>query len=92
MRTIKDVETITVKIEDKDLIEGKYIPYNIVSKKLADVEKENNYGYKSLRNRLYNSYACNKYNVIEKAGIKCIEIEEPMKAKKASLVLSFERS
>ena len=58
MRTIKDVETITVKIEDKDLIEGKYIPYNIVSKKLAEIEKENNYGYKSLRNRIYNYYDC----------------------------------
>lgn len=92
MRTVKDVETIKVKVEDKNLIEGKYIPYNIVSKKLADVEKENNYGYKSLRNRLYNSYACNKYNVVEKAGIKCIDIEEPMKVKRASLVLTFERS
>lgn len=92
MRTVKDVETVKVKVEDKNLIEGKYIPYNIVSKKLADVEKENNYGYKSLRNRLYNSYACNKYNVVEKAGIKCIDIEEPMKVKRASLVLSFERS
>lgn len=92
MRTVKDVKTVKVKVEDKNLIEGKYIPYNIVSKKLADVEKENNYGYKSLRNRLYNSYACNKYNVVEKAGIKCIDIEEPMKVKRASLVLSFERS
>ena len=83
MRTVKDVETIKVKVEDKNLIEGKYIPYNIVSKKLADVEKENNYGYKSLRNRLYNSYACNKYNVVEKAWIKCIDIEETMKVKRA---------
>lgn len=89
MRTIKDSETITIKIKDTDLIEGKWLSYSLLSKKLADIEKEKNYGYKSLRNRLYNSIACNKYNLSEKAGSKCIDIDCPMASEKASLVLSF---
>ena len=48
-------------------------------------------GYKSLRNKLYNSSACSKYNTAEMAGLKCIDVDNPMKAT-ASLVLVFERA
>ena len=48
-------------------------------------------GYKSLRNKLYNSSACSKYNTTEIAGLKCIDVDNPMKAT-ASLVLVFERA
>lgn len=90
MKTVQSVDKITIKVNDSDLIEGKWLNYLVLSKKLADIEKSGNMGYKSLRNKLYNSLSCNKYNVEEKAGLKCINIEKPMKAT-ASLELSFVR-
>lgn len=90
MKTIQSVDTVTIKVTDNELINGKWISFQLVSKKLGDVEKSGNMGYKSLRNKLYNSSACGKYNTSEIAGFKCFDIENPMKAT-ASLVLKFER-
>lgn len=91
MKTVQTVDTIKIKVQENELLEGKWIPFQSVSKKLADMEKNGNMGYKSLRNKLYNSSACGKYNTEDKAGFKCIDIEKPMKGT-ASLVLEFERS
>lgn len=90
MRTIQNVDKITVKVSDGELIEGKWLNYKLLSKKLGEIEKEKNLGYKSLRNNLYNSTACGKYNIKEMAGLKCIDVDDPMKST-ASLVLAFER-
>lgn len=90
MKTIQSVDTITIKVTDNELIAGKWLNYQLLSKKIGEVEKEKNLGYKSLRNKLYNSTACGKYNTSEVAGLKCIDIDSPMKSS-ASLVLSFER-
>lgn len=90
MKTIQNVDTVTIKVTDKELIDKKWLNFLLLSKKLSEVEKSSNMGYKSLRNKFYNSSACNKYNVTEVAGLKCIDIKNPMKAK-ASLVLNFER-
>lgn len=90
MKTIQSTQNITVKVSEDDLIEKRWIPFTILSKKLADIEKENNMGYKSLRIDLYNSSAGKKYNQKIIAGIKCIDTKEPMTGK-ASLELTFER-
>ena len=91
MKTVQDIEKVTIEVTKDDLLEGKWLHYQLLSKKLADIEKEKNMNYKSLRNRLYNSYACGKYNIETKAGLKCIDIENPMKNNSASLVLDFKK-
>lgn len=90
MKTVQSVDNITIKVAKEELLEGKWLNFQLLSKKLGDMEKEGNLGYKSLRNKLYNSTACSKYNTKEIAGLKCIDIENPMKAT-ASLSLTFER-
>lgn len=90
MKTIQSVDTVTIKVTDNELIAKKWLNYQLLSKKVGEVEKEKNLGYKSLRNKLYNSTACGKYNTAEMAGLKCIDIDNPMKSS-ASLVLKFER-
>lgn len=90
MKTIQSVDTVTIKVTDNELIADKWLNYQLLSKKIGEVEKEKNLGYKSLRNKLYNSTACGKYNTAEMAGLKCIDIDNPMKSS-ASLVLKFER-
>ena len=89
MKTIQNVDKITIKVSDNELIGGKWLNYQLLSKKLGEIEKSNNMGYKSLRNKLYNSSACSKYNTTEIAGLKCIDVDNPMKAT-ASLVLVFD--
>ncbi len=91
MKTIQSVDTVTIKVKYDELIAGKWLNYQLLSKKIGEVEKEKNLGYKSLRNKLYNSTACGKYNTAEIAGLKCIDIDNPMKSS-ASLVLKFERA
>lgn len=91
MKTIQSVDTVTIKVMDNELIADKWLNYQLLSKKIGEVEKEKNLGYKSLRNKLYNSTACGKYNTAEMAGLKCIDIDNPMKSS-ASLVLKFERA
>lgn len=90
MKTIQSVDTVNIKVTDNELIADKWLNYQLLSKKIGEVEKEKNLGYKSLRNKLYNSTACGKYNTAEMAGLKCIDIDNPMKSS-ASLVLKFER-
>lgn len=90
MKTIKHTDTVKVKISDNELINGKWLSLQLLSKKIADIEKELNLGYKSYRCKMYNSIASNKYNVEIVSGLKCINTQEPMKAK-ASLEIIFER-
>lgn len=90
MKTVQNIEEVKIKVAKDELIDGKWLHYQLLSKKLGDMEKGGDLGYKSLRNRLYNSTACGKYNMETKAGLKCINIDNPMKAT-ASLKLIFER-
>lgn len=90
MRTVQNVEEVTLKVTKDELIEDKWITCQLLSIKISEIEKNNNLRYKSLRSRMYNSLACGKYNVENKAGIKCVNVEEPMKGT-ASLKLTFER-
>ena len=90
MRTIQSVNNITVKVSKDELINGKWLAFQILSQKLAKMEEDNNMGYKSLRNKMYNSQSCSKYNTGIAAGLNCIDITNPMKQPIASLVLTFE--
>lgn len=89
MRTVQNTETINIKINKFELLEGKWLNFQLLSKKLADIEVERKMDYKSLRNRFYNSRACGKYDMKDIAGLPCINVKEPMKGN-ASLILTFE--
>lgn len=88
MKTVQSVTDVTIKVKDTELLEGRWLHFQLLSKKLGDMEQERNESYKQLRNKFYNSSACGKYNTSEIAGLKCIDIDNPMKGN-ASLVLSF---
>lgn len=90
MKTVTNIEEVTIEVIDSELLEGKWLHYQLLSKKLSDIEQNSNMAYKSLRNKLYNSSACGKYNMETKAGLKCIDIENPMKGT-ASLKLNFKK-
>ena len=90
MRTIKNTENITVKVSKDEIINEKWLAFQILSKKLAEIEKERSTEYKHLRNKMYNSQSCSKYNTGIAAGLNCIDITNPMKQPIASLVLTFE--
>lgn len=97
MRTIANTEKVTLKVTDNELIEGKWLNYELLSRKLGEQEKERGMGYKSLRNKLYNSINCKKYNMCTVAGLQCIDVTNPMADNQlgmkvsASLELEFER-
>lgn len=91
MKTITYTDTVTIKVKKEELLEGKWLHFQLLSKKLGDIEKQNKLPYKKLRNKFYNSRACNKYNMGEIAGLVCIDVKNPMK-NKASLELVFEEA
>lgn len=90
MKTVQSIETIRIRVSDSELLEGKWLNFQLLSKKLGDIETERKMEYKSLRNRFYNSRACGKYTMMNIAGIPCVDVDKPMKGK-ASLMLEFER-
>lgn len=90
MKTIQSVNTVTVRVAENEVINGKWLSFSLLSKKIGEIEKKSTGGYKNYRSMLHNSCAGNKYNVETVAGIKCINIDEPMKGS-ACLVLKFKR-
>lgn len=88
MRTIQDSLKLDIKINKDELLEKKWLNYQLLSNKLKEIEQQRGMEYKALRNRFYNSRACNKYNMKIVAGLPCIDVEEPMQGK-ASLELTF---
>lgn len=91
MRTVANTEEVMIEVQDSELIEGKWLSYSAISKKLSAMEEKDKLGYKALRNRLYNSCSCGKYNTKDFFGnMRCIDIENPMKGT-ASLKLNFKK-
>ena len=90
MRPVLDTCEVTIEVKESELIEGKWINFQLLSRKLGEMEREKKLAYKQLRNRMYNSMNCNKYNIEEKAGLKCFDVDNPMKGT-ASLKISFVR-
>ena len=91
MKTITITDTVTIMVSREDLLEGKWLHFQLLSKKLGEIEKQKKLPYKKLRNKFYNSRACNKYNMQDIAGLPCIDVKNPMKDK-ASLELVFEEA
>ena len=89
MRTVQNVETVNIKVSKNDLLNDKWLSCQLLSKKLGEIEQNKGMTYKNLRNRFYNSHACEKYNMETIAGILYIDTKKPMKGT-ASLQLSFE--
>lgn len=88
MKVIKQTMKIELEVHKDEIIKDKYIHYECVSSKLKALEEQNNTQYKALRNKFYNSSSGGKYNLATVCGLKCLDLENPMKAK-ASLELSF---
>ncbi len=89
MKTVQNVETVNIKVSKNDLLNDKWLSFQLLSKKLGEIEQNKGMAYKHLRNRFYNSRACGKYNMETIAGIVYIDTKQPMKGT-ASLQLSFE--
>lgn len=89
MKTVQNIETAVVKVTGEELLNDKWLSFQLLSKKLYEIETQKKMSYKYLRNRFYNSRACNKYNMETIAGILYIDVENPMKGT-ASLELKFE--
>lgn len=89
MRIIKETTEITLKVKKSYLYNKKWLSVQVISQLLQDEEEKKKLGYKSLRNKFYNSVSSDKYNVEKFIGLDFINIEEPMKAM-ASLTLKFE--
>lgn len=90
MKTVQNMETVELEVTSAELLENKWLNFQLLSKKLGEVEVARKLEYKSLRNRFYNSRACGKYDMKDIAGLACINVDEPMKGE-ASLILSFKR-
>ena len=89
MKTVQNIETAVVKVTGEELLNNKWLSFQLLSKKLYEIENQKKMSYKYLRNRFYNSRACNKYNMETIAGILYIDVQNPMKGT-ASLELKFE--
>lgn len=91
MKTITNTYTATIKVSKDELLEGRWIHFQLLSKKLGEIERQRKLPYKKLRNKFYNSRACDKYNMQDIAGLACVDTKNPMKDK-ASLELVFEEA
>lgn len=89
MRIIKETTEVTLKVRKSYLLNKKWVCVQVISALLQDEEEKQKLGYKSLRNKFYNSLSSDKYNMEKFIGLDFINVEEPMKAM-ASLTLNFE--
>ena len=87
MKYIQKAKELTVKIEKEMLFNsGKYVSKKYLASSIhaRDTKKE------GLRNMFYNGCSWNKYNMENFGGVDFIDVKNPMKAKRASLMLTIE--
>lgn len=89
MRTVANVEEITITLNKEDTLNGNWVSFYFISEKLKQEEENKKLPYKYLRNRFYNSITGKKYRTADISGVKYISIKDTM-TKKASLCLKFE--
>lgn len=89
MRIIKETTEVTLKVKKSYIYNEKWLSVQVISSLLQEEEEKKKLGYKSLRNKFYNSVSSDKYNVEQFIGLDFINIKDPMKAM-ASLTISFE--
>lgn len=91
MNVIKDSVEITLEVREDELLEGKYLHWQLLSQKVKATENGDRLVYFNLRNRLHNSFRAGKFNMTRIAGLNCIDVDSPMSSDVSSLVLSFRR-
>lgn len=91
MRPVANTKNVTVEVTNDDVIEEKWLPFLTLTKKLSVLEKADKQPHKEYCKRFYNSNRCEKYNIRTVAGLKFIDVDEPMKEEVASLHISFVR-
>lgn len=91
MKTVMSTEEIELPYHDYELIEGKWLNLLLVSKKISKFELDNKIVGKSYRSKFHNSAKGNKYHIEIKAGLKCIDVTNPMSTAVASLIVSFKK-
>lgn len=93
MKTIKDVLTVEIEVKPEELFQKKWLNAILLSEKLKQKELEEQTAQKAYRVRFYNTLASDRFNTCLIAGIKCIDIDSPMKnpSLPASIVLQFKR-
>lgn len=69
MRTIKEFEEVKLILSKTELLNGKYIPYQGLTKKLRQYVQEKNLHDKGILTKFRNSYQGNKYNTQTVGGI-----------------------
>lgn len=69
MRTIKEFEEVKLVLSKSELLNGKYIPYQGLTKKLRQYVQEKNLHDRSILIKFRNSYQGNKYNTQTLGGI-----------------------
>lgn len=91
MRTVASTCNVAIEVAASDLIEGKYIPYTYLSKKVDELERDVNDRnvYEGLRVKLHNAKSLGKLNCIDKAGICLVDVTNPMRTNDCSIILSF---
>ena len=90
MKTVQSSETVVLEVTEAELLDKKWLNFQLLSKKLGEIEKKKKMEYKVLRNKFYNSRACGKYDMKDIAGLPCINVDQPMKGE-ASLILEFKK-
>ena len=50
MKTVQNIDNITVKVSKEELINEKWLTFQLLSKKLAKIEEDKSSDYKRLRN------------------------------------------
>ena len=88
MRVITDTQEVTIKVTKEDVLYDEWIPFENLSNKLKALENDKSREYKYYRQRLYNDYRGGRLNGKVFAGIKCVNIKDPMNGT-ASLKLNF---
>lgn len=89
MKKIKDSVSVTLAYDKSELLDGEWLPYVKVSSKLRVLEQSQTLAYRTLTNRLYNSYKGNRYKTKLVCGFNCISVRETMTREDSSLVLKF---
>lgn len=89
MKVITNVRTVELSFSKDFLIKDRYISFGVVSERLRQMELEQNAPHRAVRNLLYNSRKCNKYNLATVGGVLCIDALNPMAVERASLALKF---
>ena len=88
MRVITQTVEVELTVHKNDLLSGKYVLMRKVSSLLRAMEGQKA-GYNDLVVKLHNSEKGGKFNIIERYGLKWLDVKTPLKADRTSIKLNF---